>query len=261
MRWLPKFTAPWAGVTLQAVMVCMVAVTATVAWSSWRAETGKRQTDATLRYFDPLMERDYIRYLWEIEEFTLCFERASQQHLSYARYAEINGKPDSFRLAAAWWELVENDDREQEACGKPMNVEEKLMVIYGRLEALASCARQKLCSFGRIEDMIEAFDHMTLLSVSNYLLLTRHYDRPVAREWTMDGALVDLVELIEKHVFEGRASATAHAARLDSRDKAIDGQPAIRPATIEAIRNKRTRCDPPADGGSIEWRRCATSER
>ena len=37
MRWLPKFTAPWAGVTLQAVMVCMVAVTATVAWSSWRA--------------------------------------------------------------------------------------------------------------------------------------------------------------------------------------------------------------------------------
>lgn len=73
MRWLPKITAPWAGVTLQAVMVSMVAVTATVAWSSWRAETGKRQTDATLRYFDPLMERDYIRYLWEIEEFTLCF--------------------------------------------------------------------------------------------------------------------------------------------------------------------------------------------
>lgn len=65
-------------------------------------------------------------------------------------------------------------------CGRPINIEEKLMVVYGRLEALASCARQKLCSFRLIEDMIEAFDHMTVLSISSYLLLTRHRERPVA---------------------------------------------------------------------------------
>lgn len=31
--------------------------------------------------------------------------------------------------------------------------------------------------------------------------------------------------------------------------------------TIQAIRRKRTRCDQSNDGGSVEWRRCATAER
>ena len=59
-------------------MVSFVVLSAFVAYSSWRAEAGKRQTDATLRYFDPLMDREYIRYLWEVEEFTLCYERAAE---------------------------------------------------------------------------------------------------------------------------------------------------------------------------------------
>lgn len=261
MRWLSEVTVPRVGVVLQFVVVCMLGLSAVVAWSNWQAEAGKRQTDATLRYFDPLMDRDYIRYLWEIEEFTLCFERTSQRHLSYARHVEIVGNPQSFEIATAWWDVVENEQKELEACGRPINIEEKLMVVYGRLEALASCARQKLCSFSRIEDLIEAFDHMTVLSISNYLLLTRQHERPVAREWTMDGALVDLVELIEKHVFEGRAPATAYASELDSRGKRIEGQPAIKPETIQAIRAKRTRCDQSNDGGAVEWRRCATAER
>ena len=156
MRWISHITVPRLGVALQAVTVLILGVSALVAWSNWNAETGKRQTDATLRYFDPLMERDYIRDLWEVEEFTLCFERAAGQHLSYARYAEVSGKPESLKLAKAWWELVENDEKDHAECGKPMHVEEKLMIVYGRLEALASCARQKLCSFARIQDMIEA---------------------------------------------------------------------------------------------------------
>jgi hypothetical protein len=261
MRWLSNITAPRLGVGLQAVTVTMLAITALVTWSNWTAETGKRQTDATLRYFDPLMDRDYIRYLWELEEFTLCFERAESKHISYAHYAEVSRKPEAIQLAKAWWDLVENEDKDHEACGKPMNIEEKMMIVYGRLEALASCARQKLCSFARIEDMIEAIDHMTLLAISNYLLLTRQYDKAVSREWTLDGALIDLVELSEKHVFEGRAAATAYAAVLDARGKITEGQPAIKPEAIEAIRNKHTRCEPVPGGASIEWRRCATTER
>lgn len=135
------------------------------------------------------------------------------------------------------------------------------MIVYGRLEALASCARQKLCSFARIQDMIEAIDHLTLLAISNYLLLTRAYDTPISRDWTLDGALIDLVELAEKHVFEGRAAATAYAAILDARGKITDGQPAIKPEAIEAIRNKHTRCERTPGGAAIEWRRCATLER
>ncbi|HZX86906.1 MAG TPA: hypothetical protein VFF19_25265 [Reyranella sp.] len=191
MRWLSSITAPITvprvGVCLQAVMVSFVVLSAFVAYSSWRAEAGKRQTDATLRYFDPLMDRECIRYLWETEEFTLCYERAAERHLSYARFKEISGKPESFKLATGWWDLIENEYKEHESCGRPPNIEEKLMMVYGRLEALASCARQKLCSFSRIIDMIEAIDHMTVLSFSNYLLLTRYRDHHISREWTMDG--------------------------------------------------------------------------
>lgn len=131
------------------------------------------------------------------------------------------------------------------------------MMVYGRLEALASCARQKLCSFRRIVDMIEAIDHMTVLSFSNYLLLTRYRERHISREWTMDGALVDLVELIEKHVFEGGGSATAYASKLDTRGGVHDSQPVITPEEIAAIRNKRTRCDHVPESMSGEWRTCA----
>ena len=190
MRWLSHITVPRVGVALQAVTICVLAVTAIVAWSNWKAETSKRQTDATLRYFDPLMDRDYIRYLWEVGEFTLCFERAEGKHVSYARFADVSRSPASFTLAAAWWDLVENEEKDHKTCGKPPNIEEKLMVVYGRLEALASCARQKLCSFARIQDLIEAVDHMTLLAVSNYLLLTRDYEKAISREWTTDGALI-----------------------------------------------------------------------
>ena len=204
-----------------------------MAWSNWKAESNKRQTDATLRYFDRLMERDYIRYLWEIEEFTLCFERAAKGHLSYARFGEVRNSDDAFKLAAQWWDLVENEDKEMETCGRPDNIEEKLMVVYGRLEALSSCAKQKLCSFTRIVDMIEAFDHMTLLSVSNYLLLTRDRDRKISREWTMSGALVDLVELIEKYVFESRSSAVAYAASSTPRGRQVENAPTLRPAEID----------------------------
>lgn len=261
MRWLYSITAPITvprvGVCLQAVMVSFVVLSAFVAYSSWRAEAGKRQTDATLRYFDPLMDREYIRYLWEVEEFTLCYERAAERHLSYARFAEINGKPESFKLATGWWDLIENEYKEHKSCGRPPNIEEKLMMVYGRLEALASCARQKLCSFGRIVDMIEAIDHMTVLSFSNYLLLTRYREHHISREWTVDGALVELVELIEKHVFEGRGSATIYAGKLDTRGVVLDSQPLIKPEEIAAIRNKRTRCDHSPESLSGEWRNCA----
>lgn len=101
MRWISHITVPRLGVALQAFTVLILAVSALVAWSNWKAETGKRQTDATLRYFDPLMDRDYVRYLWEVEEFTLCFERAAGKHLSYERYAEVSRRPQSLKLAKA----------------------------------------------------------------------------------------------------------------------------------------------------------------
>lgn len=259
MGWLAKITAPRIGVALQIVMALILGVTATAAYSTWQAGVGRQQTEATLRYFDKLMDREYIRYLWEIEDFTLCFEREAKGHLSYVRFAEIRGRDESFKLAIQWWDQVENEYKELQTCGKPSNIEEKLMLVYGRLEALASCARQKLCSFTRIVDMIEAFDHMTVLAVSNYLLLTRDPRRQISREWTMQGALVDLVEVIEKHVFEGRSSAIAHAHLLDTRTSVFDDRPEIRPGALDAVRNKRTRCDTSDEFDA--WKHCGLPDR
>ena len=259
--WLSKIAVPHVGVFLQGIMVSILGLSGVIAWSSWQAEAGKRQTDATLRYFDKLMDHDYIRYLWDIEDFTLCFEHAAKGHLSYARFAEVRSREESFKLAARWWDVIENEHKELATCGKPANIEEKLMVVYGRLEALASCAKQKLCSFTRIVDMIEAFDHTTVLSISNYLLLTRTRERKISREWTMHGALVDLVEVIEKHVFEGRNSAMTYARLLDTRGTALDAEPELKPDEIAAIRNKRTRCDAVEDATSDGWKRCAPPAR
>ncbi len=103
------------------------------------------------------------------------------------------------------------------------------------------------------------FDYITLLSISNYLLLTR--DRKIAREWYMSGALVDLVEVVERYVFEGRSSAMAYANLLDRNGSELENVPILRPAEIEAIRSKRTRCDQPADTSSDNWRRCLSPER
>jgi hypothetical protein len=261
MRWASRITTAHIGVILQAVMITVLSLSLVIAWSSWQAETGKQQTDATLRYFDRLMTRDYIQYLWEIQEFTLCFERAAKNHLSYSRFDTVRRQDGAYKTAALWWDMVENDQKELAGCGKPVQIEEKLMVVYGRLEALASCAKQRLCSFGRMVDMIEAFDYITLLSISNYLLLTRDRDRRISREWYMSGALVDLVEVVERYVFEGRSSAMVYANLLDHNGSQLENSPILRPSEIEAIRNKRTRCDQSAGASSDDWPRCLSPER
>jgi hypothetical protein len=261
MRWASRITTAHIGVIVQAVMITVLSLSLVIAWSSWQAETGKQQTDATLRYFDRLMTRDYIQYLWEIQEFTLCFERAAKNHLSYSRFDTVRRQDGAYKTAALWWDMVENDQKELAGCGKPVQIEEKLMVVYGRLEALASCAKQRLCSFGRMVDMIEAFDYITLLSISNYLLLTRDRDRRISREWYMSGALVDLVEVVERYVFEGRSSAMVYANLLDHNGSQLENSPILRPSEIEAIRNKRTRCDQSADASSDDWPRCLSPER
>jgi hypothetical protein len=261
MRWASRITTAHIGVILQAVMITVLSLSLVIAWSSWQAETGKQQTDATLRYFDRLMTRDYIQYLWEIQEFTLCFERAAKNHLSYSRFDTVRRQDGAYKTAALWWDMVENDQKELAGCGKPVQIEEKLMVVYGRLEALASCAKQRLCSFGRMVDMIEAFDYITLLSISNYLLLTRDRDRRISREWYMSGALVDLVEVVERYVFEGRSSAMVYANLLDHNGSQLENSPILRPSEVEAIRNKRTRCDHSADASSDDWPRCLSPER
>ena len=110
-------------------------------------------------------------------------------------------------------------------------------------------------------DMIEAFDYITLLSISNYLLLTRDRERRISREWYMSGALVDLVEVVERYVFEGRNSAMTYANLLDRHGSAPENSPILRPAEIDAIRDKRTRCDQVADTWSDDWRRCLSPER
>src|SRR6266852_2774931 len=50
--------------------------------------------------------------------------------------------------AAQWWDVVENEHEELATCGKPANIEAKLMMVDGRLEALAASGKQTGAAVG-----------------------------------------------------------------------------------------------------------------
>ena len=146
----------------------------------WFTDAQTRRTDRTLDYVNRTTERDFIDHLWDLQDFTICFEKHKGAHISYRRYSDVTAAPNrarSIELARDWWKLVENESATMEDCGKPFDVERRLMVVYGRLEALASCAAAGVCDFEAFRKMIEAFDYMTVLSISNYILLAGTEER------------------------------------------------------------------------------------
>ncbi len=255
-----KVKSPWwspmtgrLSVIAQFSAAAILLISAGVAERRWN-------TDATLKYLDKLTDREYVDYLWDLEGFTLCFEAQKKQHLSYREYASIKRDQASADLARQWWNLVENEREPLDGCGKPTDIERKLMVVYSRLEGLASCADQKLCTFTKINQMREAFDYHTLLSISNYLLLTEIPG--VSREWRATGSLKILVGYTEEWVFHGKNTPK------DFWDSVFEYLPysysdnpiisPLTPAAIEQIWSKTTRCSPPKDksDNSTKWRQC-----
>jgi hypothetical protein len=88
--------------------------------------------------------------------------------------------------------------------------------------------------------------------------LTRDQERQVSREWTMHGALVDLVGVVARNVFEGRRSAPTPMPKPSTRVRdALDSPPALKPTAIDAMRNKAHALQRPAEASSDAWRRRA----
>jgi hypothetical protein len=228
----------------QAITAAILAAGACIAIYGWISDSQKRRTDRTLDYINKLADRDFINSLWDVHEFTVCFERHKDAHISYLRYDIVTAPADKSRsiaLARDWWKLVENESVTMEECGKPVDVERTLMVVYTRLEALASCSVTNVCDFDKLMKMIEAFDYLTVLSISNYILLALT-EQGVSREWSTTGSFKQLVSKIEDYVFNP--------------EKLV-----LTPAQREQIWAKESRCERPPDGKDGLWRWCMNERR
>lgn len=147
---LTNASLQWWSVFFQVCTAFILLGSAIIAGVVWWTEHNKRRTDRTLEYINHLTERSFIDALWDIQEFPLCFEKMKRSHLSYVPFRESTSalnKSRSTELAKQWWAIIENETSLIEGCGKPIDAERNLMMVYGRLEALASCAISKVCSF------------------------------------------------------------------------------------------------------------------
>lgn len=236
---LQLWAVRWQGITATFLLVGAV-----IAIMGWITDAQTRRTDRTLDYINRTTERDFIDHLWDLQDFTICFEKHKGAHISYRRYSDVTAPPNrarSIELAQDWWKLVENESATMEDCGKPFDVERRLMVVYGRLEALASCAAPSVCDFEAFRKMIEAFDYLTVLSISNYILLAGT-EEEVSREWSNTGSFKELVVRIENYVFD-------------------QTRPALTAAQREDVWKKESRCDRPPDGRDGPWRWCLPAQR
>ena len=180
------------------VAACVAAGAALIAWNS---ELDKRRTEATLKFFEPLIQKDYVRALWRLQTFTLCFEKNEKAHLAYMSPTEVMA-PQSLtankRLARKWWQLVENPKIE-EPCrkvGYGENPDEddlqlQMFLVYARLAQLGACLEAGLCSQQVADQMSDAADFFTALALTNYL----RFSTEVSREWqSSDGPVVRLLD-------------------------------------------------------------------
>lgn len=260
-------TIPRMGIIGQWALVAAFFLSLAIAYRGWDSGVRNWKADATLRYLDKLNDREYVDYLWDLEAFTLCFEQAYKtpeqqtkgRHISYLKYNDVKDVEANKELARSWWDYVENDNVDHPECGKPKDIGRKLMVVYGRIEALASCVAAGICDRNRIYDftdkkgMIEAFDYLTILSISNYMLLASKVmknGKSVSRGWSTFGQFETLVTDIERYVFDAQ-------------------QPVLTPSQRQELWDKRTRCHPPqdADDGQRDWykrndwRSCGTLQK
>lgn len=195
-------------IALLTLIVALVAVGLGVV--GYKQQARKQKVEATLEYIKRLQDDRFTSAIWTLQQFTICFERDEGQGLSYRYFDKVNSEGErkkSEAVAQKWWDYVENDDKlsycaPKDQPRKRLELEQELFVVYGRLEALASCAVKQLCNLDLViedlnesrcktvgyaqekllertlfertqenQSLVESFDWSTVLSVSNYLLL------------------------------------------------------------------------------------------
>src|SRR6516164_11513485 len=60
----------------------------------WFTDAQTRRTDRTLDYVNRTTERDFIDHLWDLQDFTICFEKHKGAHISYRRYSDVTAAPN-----------------------------------------------------------------------------------------------------------------------------------------------------------------------
>src|SRR5215213_9109240 len=86
---LQHLQVKWQRTSAVVHIISLVAVTASLAFVAygWERDAQKRRTDRTLDYINKVADRDFVNSLWDLQEFTVCFERHKKDHISYQRYA------------------------------------------------------------------------------------------------------------------------------------------------------------------------------
>jgi hypothetical protein len=124
------FTVARMGNIGQWALVAGFFVSLAIAYRGWDTGVQNWKADATLRYLDKLNDREYVDYLWDLEAFALCFEKAYKtperetkgRHISYVKYKDVRDVEANKELARSWWDYVENDNIEHPECGKPKDI-------------------------------------------------------------------------------------------------------------------------------------------
>ncbi len=218
---------------LQLLVLLVAAGSAGFVYLSLEKQEEGRKVNATFQFIKPLQEDVHTKALWELLEFTKCYEANKGDALSFMRYDEVataERQETTSALLKGWWEHVENDDQptycsREGLPRRPGQLEEQLFTVYSRLEALASCGVMGLCDLDlivkhltegeckeryarawgmeftalakrtdKVNSLLESFDWQSMLAISNYILLSGW----VAREWSgMSGNFARLIQRFE----------------------------------------------------------------
>jgi hypothetical protein len=219
---------------LQLLVLIVAVVSLFLAIVGYNSQQEKRQLDATLEYVKRVQADDFTMALWNLEDFTKCFEDKHGKGLAYRTFADVTEKNklvESVALAKEWFDYIENDDH-LDYCARagvkraPLALERDLYIVYGRLEGLASCGVMQVCDlnliirdirhmlceglgerahgrgrvvFHRVRGpkslLLDSFDWEPVLAISNYLRLSSR----AAREWEAEkGNFAMLLERFER---------------------------------------------------------------
>ena len=156
---------------IQLLVLIGTVAAAYIAWGAWQHEVHRKRVDTTLEYLKNLTEQTYVDRLWEIQKFTMCFEKKKGRNVSLLSRGELaQSQEASTALAREYWETIEGDTK-IDGLKKPEDLEAKLYYVYARISLMASCLESGLCDYPTFDRMSDAAEVETLLSFSNYLKL------------------------------------------------------------------------------------------
>jgi hypothetical protein len=186
------------GIQFSLLIVALIA--SFLAYRTWRSEIEKRKVEITLKYLEPLTQKDYINGLWAVQTFTICLEKQSKFHLSYLTSHELDKtNKKTIDLAAKWWHIIENSTIENKCRTLALkrygvsDLEFELFQFSSKMIYLAACLRSELCDIGVVRLMSEGgTDIISPTAISNYIRLSSQY----SREWNSSNN--DMVWLSDK---------------------------------------------------------------